>query len=57
MEQRMSEIDVAGQVLRQDLQPPTDPIPGYNLRLTIDMRLQQAVYSIFEKDINFGTST
>jgi penicillin-binding protein 2 len=39
--QRVVEVDVAGQEIR-DLEPPIDPIPGNNLELTIDLRLQAA---------------
>jgi penicillin-binding protein 2 len=34
-------VDVAGQEIR-DLEPPIDPIPGNNIELTIDTRLQAA---------------
>jgi penicillin-binding protein 2 len=39
--QRTVEVDVAGKELR-DLKPPEDPVPGYNVKLTIDTRLQNA---------------
>ena len=39
--QRVVEVDVAGQEIR-DLEPPIDPIPGKNIELTIDARLQAA---------------
>ncbi len=39
--QRVVEVDVAGQEIR-DLEPPIDPIPGNNIELTIDTRLQVA---------------
>jgi len=39
--QRVVEVDVAGQEIR-DLEPPVDPIPGNNIELTIDSRLQAA---------------
>jgi penicillin-binding protein 2 len=39
--QRVVEVDVAGQEIR-DLEPPIDPIPGNNIELTIDTRLQAA---------------
>lgn len=42
---REVEVDVGGQVLR-DLEPPVAPQPGDNIRLTIDIRLQQAAHSI-----------
>ncbi len=38
---RIVEVDNAGQIMR-DLQPPQEPIPGFNVRLTIDTRLQSA---------------
>ncbi|MDD5468404.1 MAG: penicillin-binding protein 2 [Anaerolineales bacterium] len=48
----MVEVDVAGQVMR-GLQAPVEPTSGYNLRLTIDTRLQQALTAILEREINF----
>jgi len=48
--QRVVEVDVGGQVLR-DIQPPVNPIPGQNIRLTIDVRLQQAAEAIFKKEV------
>jgi penicillin-binding protein 2 len=39
--ERVVEVDVAGQELR-DLHPPSDPLPGNNVQLTIDTRLQTA---------------
>jgi penicillin-binding protein 2 len=39
--ERIVEVDVAGKELR-DLQAPVDPIPGNNIKLTIDTRLQAA---------------
>lgn len=47
---RLVEVDVAGQVLR-DLRSPTDPVPGNNVVLTIDTRLQMAAKSAFIKAI------
>jgi penicillin-binding protein 2 len=41
---RVVEQDVAGQILR-DLEPPVDPVPGNNIVLTIDSRLQAAARS------------
>jgi penicillin-binding protein 2 len=49
---RTVEVDVAGQVLR-NLQPPVDPIPGNNVVLTIDTRLQQAADAILKRDIDY----
>ncbi|HVP21390.1 MAG TPA: penicillin-binding protein 2 [Anaerolineaceae bacterium] len=39
--QRVVEVDVAGQALR-NLEPPVAPVPGDNIKLTIDTRLQAA---------------
>ncbi|HSO27831.1 MAG TPA: hypothetical protein VLS48_07150, partial [Anaerolineales bacterium] len=47
---RVVEVDVGGQVLR-DIEPPIDPKPGQNLRLTIDTRLQQAAEAVFVKEL------
>ena len=41
---RVVEQDVAGKILR-DLEPPVEPIPGNNVELTIDSRLQAAAQS------------
>ena len=49
---RTVEVDVAGQVLR-NLQPPVDSVPGNNIILTIDTRLQQAAASILKRDIDY----
>lgn len=46
------EVDVAGKVLR-GLEPPGNPIPGANLQLTIDTRLQQAMTGILIGEIEF----
>ncbi|HNZ12999.1 MAG TPA: penicillin-binding protein 2 [Anaerolineaceae bacterium] len=43
--QRVVEVDNAGQILR-DIEAPIDPIPGNNVRLTIDTRLQTAAKEI-----------
>ncbi len=48
---RVIEVDVAGQELR-NLVPPVDPVPGENLVLTIDTRLQKVVQSALESEIN-----
>ncbi|MGD0750186.1 MAG: penicillin-binding protein 2 [Anaerolineales bacterium] len=50
--QRTVEVDVAGQVLN-NLKPPVDPIPGDNVVLTIDTRLQQAASTILKRDIDY----
>ena len=48
--QRTVEVDVAGQV-NQDIQKPVDPVPGNNVRLTIDTRLQTAAKTALINDI------
>ncbi len=48
---RVSEIDVAGSVVRSDIEPPIDPAPGLNLRLTIDTRLQDVTEAIFKQEL------
>lgn len=49
--QRTVEVDVAGKEIR-DLKDPIDPIPGDNLKLTIDVRLQSAAKSVLIRDID-----
>ena len=49
---RLVEVDVAGQVLR-DTTPPVEPEPGFNLRLTLDTRLQMAAEAILINEIEF----
>lgn len=49
--QRVVEQDVAGQILR-DLEPPVDPVPGNNVRLTLDVRLQSAARSALTSRMN-----
>jgi len=49
---RTVEVDVAGQEMRP-VGETRQPIPGLNLRLTIDTRLQQAAQAILEREINF----
>jgi penicillin-binding protein 2 len=39
------------------LKPPVDPIPGNNVVLTIDTRLQQAAASILKRDIDYWNNT
>jgi penicillin-binding protein 2 len=50
--ERTVEVDVAGQVL-SNLAAPVAPIPGNNVVLTIDTRLQQAAASILKRDIDY----
>ncbi len=56
---RVVQKDVAGAVLR-NLEPPISPIPGSNVVLTIDSRLQKAAEAVLVDEINiwnayFGT--
>ncbi len=56
---RVVEVDVAGQVLG-NLEPPVAPIPGKNITLTIDTRLQEAAQAALVTNIDswnayFGT--
>jgi len=44
------EVDAAGKVIRL-LQPPTEPVAGKNIRLTIDSRLQESATIILENKI------
>jgi penicillin-binding protein 2 len=49
---RVVEVDVAGKEIR-NIVDPVDPIPGQNLKLTIDMRLQNAVKTALIREIDF----
>jgi len=49
---RTVEVDVAGKVL-SNLTAPVAPIPGNNIVLTIDTRLQQATSTILKRDIDY----
>lgn len=48
---RVVERDVAGQIQR-DLEPPVNPVPGNNLQLTIDTRLQSAAQAALQNQMN-----
>ncbi len=48
---RVVEVDVAGQILR-DFHPPIASIPGQNINLTIDTRLQAATEAILLGEID-----
>ncbi|MBT3322321.1 MAG: penicillin-binding protein 2 [Anaerolineae bacterium] len=48
---KVVEVDVAGKELR-NLEPPIQPIAGRNVRLSIDIRLQQAAESALLVEIN-----
>jgi penicillin-binding protein 2 len=47
---KKQEVDAAGKEIRL-LEPPTQPVPGMNLRLTIDARLQESATIILENKI------
>lgn len=49
---RLVEVDVGGQVLR-DIAAPVDPVPGFNLHLSIDTRLQNVAEAILVEEIDF----
>jgi penicillin-binding protein 2 len=49
---RVVQIDVAGQELR-NLEPPIPTVPGKNVYLTIDTRLQAAAEASLVQEINF----
>ena len=49
---RMVEVDVAGKELR-DLEPPQEPVPGDNVVLTIDTRLQAATKAALVGEIEW----
>src|SRR5215216_6403845 len=49
---RVVKVDVAGQVLG-NLEPPDAPVPGNNLVLTIDTRLQQAAQTALTEEMNY----
>ncbi len=49
---REVEVDVAGQIQR-DLIPPAAPVPGDNIHLTIDTRLQNAARTALISEINY----
>jgi penicillin-binding protein 2 len=48
---RVIEVDVAGQTIR-DVRPQIAPIPGQNMYLTLDTRLQQATEAILIAEID-----
>ncbi len=47
---RVIQEDVAGKELR-NIEPPIDPVPGYNVTLTIDARLQAAAEATLTNEI------
>jgi penicillin-binding protein 2 len=48
---RVVEVDVAGEIIR-DIRPQIQPIPGQNIYLSIDTRMQQATEAILVGEIN-----
>jgi penicillin-binding protein 2 len=48
---RTIQVDVAGKELR-NLEPPVPPVPGNNLKLTIDTRLQTAAEAVLTTEID-----
>ena len=51
---RVVQIDVAGQELR-NLEPPISSVPGHNVTLTIDTRLQAVAEASLLQEINLHT--
>lgn len=49
---RVVEKDIAGLETR-DLEPPKDPVPGYNVKLTIDVRLQNVARAAMLDTMDF----
>ncbi len=49
---RLIEVDNAGKEIR-DVQPPVEAVPGHNVTLTIDSRLQSAARSILIGELDF----
>ncbi len=49
--ERLVEVDVAGKEMR-DLTEPQVPIPGYNIELTIDTRLQNAAQTALQREMD-----
>ncbi len=49
---RVVEVDVGGLQTR-DLEPPKDPVPGYNIKLTIDVRLQNVMRAAMIDTMDF----
>ena len=49
---RVVQVDVAGKELR-NLEPPLPAVPGYNVTLTLDTRLQTAAQASLQREIDF----
>jgi penicillin-binding protein 2 len=52
---RVAQVDVAGREI-SNIETPVDPIPGYNVELTIDTRLQIAAQTALTTELNFWNS-
>ncbi len=50
--QRVVEVDNAGEILR-DVEPPVEAVPGNNVHLTIDVRLQSAARAALLNNMRF----
>jgi penicillin-binding protein 2 len=50
--ERTVEVDVAGKIIR-DLEPPVNAVPGLNVKLTIDTRLQAAAKAALVGEIDW----
>lgn len=50
--ERIVEVDVAGKIIR-DLEAPVSPQPGYNVKLTLDTRLQAAAKAALVGEIEW----
>ncbi len=49
---RVVEVDVAGLEMR-DLEPPKEAVPGYNIKLTLDVRLQKVARAALIDTMDF----
>ncbi|MFN7037301.1 MAG: penicillin-binding protein 2 [Bellilinea sp.] len=49
---RVVEVDNAGKIIR-DVEPPLEPVPGNNIHLTIDVRLQAAARAALLNNMQF----
>ena len=49
---RVVEVDNAGKIIR-DVEPPIEPVPGNNIHLTIDVRLQSAARAALLNNMQF----
>jgi penicillin-binding protein 2 len=49
---RVVEVTVGGEIVR-DIEEPVDPVPGENVYLSIDYRLQQAAHAALVNELDF----